>query len=80
MMKRTFNVKLSPKELGAAVKFFDSDGNGLIDNAEFLKHFYKLQRLERSQVRRQRIQAERSVEEKLKAEAAQRYSVVLVNT
>lgn len=72
MMKRTFNVKLNAKELGAAVKFFDSDGNGLIDNAEFLKHFYKLQRLERSHMRKQRIQAERNVEEKLKEEVMQR--------
>jgi Ca2+-binding EF-hand superfamily protein len=68
MLKRTFGIKLSPGELGATVKFFDSDGDGTVDSAEFLKHFYKLQRVERSHIRRQRIQAERDVQMKLEAE------------
>jgi Ca2+-binding EF-hand superfamily protein len=73
MLKRTFNIKLDPGELGAAVKFFDSDGDGTIDTAEFLKHFFKLQRTERSAVRRQRIQAEREVKKKLEDEVKERY-------
>jgi Ca2+-binding EF-hand superfamily protein len=72
MLKRTFNIKLSPGELGAAVKFFDSDGDGTIDTAEFLKHFFKLQRTERSNIRRQRIQAEREVKKKLEDEVKER--------
>jgi len=72
MLKRTFNIKLTPGELGAAVKFFDSDGDGTIDTAEFLKHFFKLQRVERSNVRRRRIQAEREVQKKLEDEVAER--------
>lgn len=72
MLKRTFNVHLTPKELGAAVKFFDADGDGCIDNAEFLKHFFKLQRVERSNIRRNRIEAERNVLEKVKDEVHQR--------
>ena len=72
MLKRTFNIKLDPGELGAAVKFFDSDGDGTIDTAEFLKHFFKLQRTERSNTRRQRILAEREVKKKLEDEVKER--------
>lgn len=68
MLKRTFGIKLSPGELGAAVKFFDSDGDGSVDSREFLKHFFKLQRTERSTVRRNRIMAERNVQAQLEEE------------
>lgn len=37
-----FNVKLSPKELGAVMSHFDKDGSGEIDCAEFLLEFFKL--------------------------------------
>jgi Ca2+-binding EF-hand superfamily protein len=76
MLKRTFNIKLDPGELGAAVKFFDSDGDGTIDTAEFLKHFFKLQRTERSNIRRQRIQAEREVKKKLEDEVKDRSPIL----
>jgi len=72
MLKRTFNIKLDPGELGAAVKFFDSDGDGTINTAEFLKHFFKLQRTERSNIRRERINAEREVKKKLEDEVKER--------
>ena len=68
MLKRTFGIKLTPGELGAAVKFFDSDGDGTVDSQEFLKHFFKLQRTERSTVRRNRIMAERQVQAQLEEE------------
>ena len=72
MLKRTFGIKLSPGELGAAVKFFDSDGDGTVDSSEFLKHFFKLQRTERSTTRRNRIMAERKVKAKLQEEVNER--------
>jgi len=72
MLKRTFGIKLTPGELGAAVKFFDSDGDGTVDSQEFLKHFFKLQRTERSTVRRNRIMAERHVQAQLEEEVQAR--------
>ena len=41
MLKRTFNLKLSPPELGALISVFDKDGDGNIDTAEFLLTFFK---------------------------------------
>lgn len=55
MMMRTFQVVFTPRELGALVKFFDSDGNNRIDSQEFLAHFFRLQRTEQSKVRREKI-------------------------
>jgi Ca2+-binding EF-hand superfamily protein len=41
MLKRTFNLKLTPPELGALIAVFDKDGDGNIDTAEFLLTFFK---------------------------------------
>lgn len=56
MLKATFHVNLSGKELGAVVKKFDFDGNGRITSAEFLTSFFRLQREHRDKVRRERLQ------------------------
>lgn len=39
MLKRTFNLILPPKELGALVKFFDTDNSDTVNNSEFLTYF-----------------------------------------
>jgi hypothetical protein len=39
MLKRTFNVLLTPKELGAVVKHFDVDNSNEVDNKSFLNFF-----------------------------------------
>jgi Ca2+-binding EF-hand superfamily protein len=39
MLKRTFNIILPAKELGALVKFFDTDGTNTVNNSEFLTYF-----------------------------------------
>ncbi len=39
MLKRTFNLILPSKELGALVKFFDTDNCGKVNNHEFLTYF-----------------------------------------
>jgi hypothetical protein len=62
MIQRTFNVSLTPQELGAVVKYFDNDGDGTIDPSEFLSHFYKIQRVAQSHKRTTQIKAIRQVE------------------
>eukprot|EP00620_Florenciella_sp_RCC1587_P019114 CAMPEP_0182578550 /NCGR_PEP_ID=MMETSP1324-20130603/41358_1 /TAXON_ID=236786 /ORGANISM="Florenciella sp., Strain RCC1587" /LENGTH=77 /DNA_ID=CAMNT_0024794505 /DNA_START=8 /DNA_END=238 /DNA_ORIENTATION=+ len=39
---RVFNIRLTPPELGALMKFFDKDGDGVIDCSEFLITFFKV--------------------------------------
>ena len=41
-LKRAFNIKLNPRELGAAVDFFDQDGSGTINCPEFLSTFFDI--------------------------------------
>ena len=41
-LKRAFNVRLNPRELGAAVDFFDQDGSGTINCPEFLSTFFDI--------------------------------------
>lgn len=62
MIARTFNVTLTPAELGSVVKYFDNDGDGTIDPSEFLSHFYKIQRVSQSHKRTTKIKALRNVE------------------
>jgi hypothetical protein len=68
MLFRTFNITLTPKELGAVTRWvvfgfairkrlpgsashFDRDGDGGIDCAEFLLHFFQLGFAEREKCR-----------------------------
>ena len=44
VMKRNFNIDLSPKELGAITNTFDKDGAGTIATTEFMLTFFQLQR------------------------------------
>ena len=40
-LRRVFNLKLTPPQLGALMKHFDKDGDGTVDCAEFLLAFFK---------------------------------------
>ncbi len=61
MMKRTFNVKLDPLELAAVVKKFDTAENGSVDTTEFLKEFNRLGFMEKSKVRVEQLERQRSL-------------------
>jgi len=43
-LQRSLLLRLSQEEVEAVVACFDDDGNGRIDGAEFLKHFFRLGR------------------------------------
>jgi Ca2+-binding EF-hand superfamily protein len=64
-LKHVFNIKLSPKELGALMNYFDRTSSGVINCAEFLIIFYRIGFEERSKYlrqereRRHRIQQEK---------------------
>ena len=51
IVKRTFNLKLNPQELAAAMELFDKEKNGYIKSAEFLVFFFKMGATERARVR-----------------------------
>lgn len=42
MLKRTFNLNLSPEELGAIIHYFDKNNTGEIISQDFLIHFLKV--------------------------------------
>eukprot|EP01042_Synura_sphagnicola_P005088 gene5088-6478_t len=50
-LKRVFNIPLSPPELGALMSYFDKEGVGYINCAEFLIQFFRTGFEERSRVR-----------------------------
>lgn len=61
MIFRTFKIQLEMGELGALVKFFDSEGKSRVNTQEFLAYFYKIARAEKEAVRRSHIEAEKNV-------------------
>lgn len=54
-LRAVFNVVLDPEELAAMMDFFDSDGSGAVDGAEFASRFFRLS----SEMRRARLEKER---------------------
>ena len=74
-MKRTFNLKLNPQELAAAMELFDKEKNGYIKSAEFLVFFFKMGATERARVRLEQYNRQqeenkiREAEAKVKAKA-----------
>lgn len=54
MVQRTFQVKLSGKELGAIIELYDANGDGFIDTGEFLSNFFGMQREYRNIAREER--------------------------
>ena len=78
-LKRVFNIRLTPPELGALMSYFDKDRDGSVNCAEFLIQFFRTGFEERSKVRahwrelkRQRIEKELKLEEARRRENEQR--------
>ncbi|CAE7718908.1 unnamed protein product, partial [Symbiodinium microadriaticum] len=78
-LKRVFNIRLTPPELGALMSYFDKDRDGSVNCAEFLIQFFRTGFEERSKVRahwrelkRQRIEKELKQEEERRRENEQR--------
>jgi Ca2+-binding EF-hand superfamily protein len=63
-LKHVFGIVLSPQELGALMNFFDRDGDGMINCAEFLVAFFRMGFEERTKF----VRNERSKKQKIKAE------------
>lgn len=42
MFYRTFGVRLSEREVGALVSYFDADGDGMVDSSEFVAMFFRM--------------------------------------
>ena len=42
LLKLTFNIDLTPKELGAIVRHYDTDNKGTVNSTEFITYFLKL--------------------------------------
>lgn len=72
MLFRTFAITLTAKELGALVKYFDSEGNGTVVANDFLTHFYKTQRYEQNKKRSEQLQAIREAEKRKEREEEER--------
>ena len=53
-LKRVFNIRLSPPELGAMMHYFDRDGDGTVNCSEFVIQFFKRGFEERSNIIRRR--------------------------
>jgi Ca2+-binding EF-hand superfamily protein len=70
-LKRQFLITLSPGELDAMVKIFDTDGDGNISSVEFLTTFFRIgsegkRKLHRKKLEREEILAKAEVERKAK--------------
>ena len=39
---RTFGVRLTEREVGALVSYFDADGDGMVDSTEFVTMFFRM--------------------------------------
>lgn len=63
LLKTVLHVTLTGKELGAIVSIYDNDGDGQIDSAEFLSHFFGMQRECRNNVRLKKLQRLKEKEE-----------------
>ena len=60
-LRKAFNMSVTPRELGALVKYFDTSATGSVDAVEFLLQFSKINRIERSKRHREHIEIERRV-------------------
>lgn len=75
-LKLVFGIRLQPGELGALMRIFDKDGDGVVNCSEFLMKFFKIGQEERTRVHRavqaqkkaylenQALKAKRDAEEK----------------
>ena len=63
-LRRNFDIKITPAELGAIMLMFDKDGNGSVSCAEFLHEFFKIGRATKDQANRLNIKAKKERSEK----------------
>ena len=63
-LRRNFDIKITPAELGAIMLMFDKDGNGAVSCAEFLHEFFKIGRATKDQANRLNIKAKKERSEK----------------
>ena len=71
-LKRVFNIKLTPPELGAVMHYFDNDKNGTIECNEFLIKFFRHGFDERSRQKLEWLAKERKAQEAVKAKEQKR--------
>ena len=62
LILRTFNETLSNMELSALVRFYDTEGQDMVDSNAFLTHFLKMQRLEQDKKRKEELRILRNRE------------------
>ncbi len=55
-LRRNFDIKVTPGELGAIMLMFDKDGNGTVSCAEFLHEFFKIGRATKDTANRLNIE------------------------
>jgi len=71
-LRRSFLMKISPQELGAIMHYFDPEGTGKINCADFLKKFFKTGYEERQRRHMQWRQHQRSVIEEKEKQAKEK--------
>ncbi|CAM9189608.1 unnamed protein product, partial [Chrysoparadoxa australica] len=71
-IKRVFNVKLTPAELGAAIELFDKDGDGTVNCSEFLLTFFRIGFAKRSKTVQRRRKREQEKHEMAQAAAQEK--------
>lgn len=69
MIFRTFNIKTTPKELGALMNHFDRDMNGEIECSEFTIEFFRLGFTRRAEMHKQQLEKQRNDNEKRQKDA-----------
>ena len=72
LILRTFNETLSNMELSALVRFYDSEGQDMVDSNAFLTHFLKMQRLEQDKKRKEELRILRNREKQAQVEEDER--------
>ncbi|CAM9433698.1 unnamed protein product [Scytosiphon promiscuus] len=71
-LRKVFNIRLTPAELGGVMHRFDKDGDGTVDVVEFTKTFFKMGFDEREKRARERREAEARREAIKREEEARR--------
>ncbi|KAJ1442366.1 hypothetical protein B484DRAFT_66814 [Ochromonadaceae sp. CCMP2298] len=67
-LKRTFNIKLTPQEMGAAVEYFDKDGTRMVQCQAFLSTFTILGQTKKSEIRTHELKQQRDEWEQARME------------
>ncbi|KAJ8601253.1 hypothetical protein CTAYLR_003264 [Chrysophaeum taylorii] len=76
-LRRNFDVKLTPAELGCVVRFMDVNGDGCVDATEFLREFWKFGMVEHRRAKEARLREKQRAERRdaaLRATALARFA------